>query len=42
MKNKIIAIMSALTLGITLANGQQIQSLGTMEFNDEGILFVTT
>lgn len=32
--------MCALTLGITLANGQQVQSLGTMKFNDEGILFV--
>ncbi|MFY0674819.1 MAG: hypothetical protein JXQ87_15580 [Bacteroidia bacterium] len=33
-------IMTALSLGITLANGQKIESLGIMEFNDEGILFV--
>lgn len=35
------AFMMALSLaGITMANGQTINSLGTMVFNDEGILFV--
>ena len=34
------AIMIALSLGVTTANGQNIKSLGTMVFNNEGILFV--
>jgi len=33
-------IMMALSLGATIANGQTVKSLGTMVFNDEGILFV--
>ncbi|MEL6628570.1 MAG: hypothetical protein AAFQ92_23820 [Bacteroidota bacterium] len=32
--------MMALSLGVTVANGENIKSLGTMVFNDEGILFV--
>ena len=32
--------MIALSLGVTTANGQNIKSLGTMVFNNEGILFV--
>ncbi|MEO1419222.1 MAG: hypothetical protein AAFW00_28470 [Bacteroidota bacterium] len=32
--------MMALSLGVTVANGQNVKSLGTMVFNDEGILFV--
>jgi hypothetical protein len=34
------AIMMTLSFGVTIANGQNIKSLGTMVFNDEGILFV--
>jgi hypothetical protein len=35
------AMLTALSLlGITMANGQTINSLGTMVFNDEGVLFV--
>lgn len=35
------AIMMALSLvGVTMANGQTINSLGTMVFNDDGILFI--
>jgi hypothetical protein len=33
-------IMMALSFGVTIANGQNIKSLGTMVFNNEGILFV--
>lgn len=40
MKNVKKAIMMALSFGVTIANGQNIKSLGTMVFNDEGILFV--
>jgi hypothetical protein len=32
--------MMTLSFGVTIANGQNIKSLGTMVFNDEGILFV--
>ncbi len=41
MKKVKKAIMMALSLlGVTMANGQTINSLGTMVFNDEGILFI--
>jgi hypothetical protein len=41
MKKVKKAIMMALSIvGVTMANGQTINSLGIMVFNDEGILFV--
>jgi hypothetical protein len=41
MKKVKQAIMMALSIvGVTMANGQTINSLGIMVFNDEGILFV--
>lgn len=41
MKKVKKAITMALSLvGVTMANGQTINSLGTMVFNDEGILFI--
>jgi hypothetical protein len=41
MKKVKKTFMMALSLvGVTMANGQTINSLGTMVFNDEGILFI--
>lgn len=40
MKNIRKASMMALSFGVTIANDQNIKSLGTMVFNGEGVLFV--